>query len=75
MTWELLGVNGKGDSRATESYHFGTLIFQLELGEPGAKEPPQALKLYFINQDDLGFGGMWAGGARRQGLHRTVVAV
>ena len=49
MTWELLGVNGKRDSRATESYHLGTLIFQLKLGELGAKEPPQALKLYFIS--------------------------
>ena len=33
MTWELLGVNGKRDSRATGSYHLGILIFQLKLRE------------------------------------------
>ena len=58
MTWELL-VEGKRDSRATESYHLGTLICPLKLKrELGAKEPPQVVKLYFMNQDDLGFGGM-----------------
>ena len=58
MTWELPGVNGKRDSRATESYHLGTLIFQLKLGELGGKELPEAVKLYLVNQDDFGFGGM-----------------
>ena len=28
------------------------------VGEPGAKELPEAVKLYLINQDDFGFGGM-----------------
>ena len=45
-----MGVNGKRDSRAIESYHLGMLICQLKLGEPGAKEPPQVVKLHLTNQ-------------------------
>ena len=46
-----MGVEGKRDSRATESYHLGTLICPLKLKrELGAKEPPQVVKLYLINQ-------------------------
>ena len=61
MTWELLGCKWKARQEGHPKLPLGNTQLQTEseaVGELGAKEPPQAVKLHLINQDDLPFGGM-----------------